>query len=228
MSEIYTPREFIDAINKSNPKGVRFDPYNTDPLRAQLPAKQAERGDIDILAKAQSEVDDKARERLANSPEAKIQLAQAQIEAMRQWLIDDKTYDDADIDQIISGLSVEYDEESKEAVVNGRLWLSSLTSAKGLTFPTTIGGALDLPSLTSAEDLTFPTTVGGGLDLRSLTSAKGLILPTTISGGLSLSGLTSAEGLTLPNYIGFDLNLYNLHSSDKQALRDKYPGIHIP
>ncbi len=195
MSEIYTPREFQDAVS---PEGVHIDLYNTDHLRAQPQAKQAEGGDIDIIAKAQSELDDKsARERLANSPEAKIQLAQAQIEAMKQWLRADNTYHDNTIDQIIGGLSVEYDEESQEAVVNGDLYLHSLTSAEGLTLPTTIGGRLYLDDLTSAEGLTLPTTIGGSLHLYDLTSAEGLTLPTTIGGSLYLSSLSEAEKTTL-------------------------------
>jgi len=36
---------------------------------------------------------------------------------------------------------------------------------------------LDLRSLTSAEGLTLPSSIGGWLDLRSLTSAEGLTLP---------------------------------------------------
>ncbi len=224
MSEIYTPREFIDAINKSNPKGVRFDPYNTDPLRAQLQAKQAERGDI--FAQAKSEVDERARERQANSPEAKILEAQAQIEAMKQWLIQDGTYTPQEVQEKVGRLEVEYDEASQEAVVNGYLDLHGLTSAEGLTLPTTIGGGLSLYNLTSAKDLTLPiTTIGGKLYLNGLTSTEGLTLPTTIGGGLDLSNLTSAEGLTLPTTIGGDLYLDSLPRSDKQALRDKYPHL---
>jgi len=64
------------------------------------------------------------------------------------------------------------------------------------------GGWLDLSSLTSAEGLTLPSSIGGWLDLSSLTSAEGLTLPSSIGGGLYLRSLTSAEGLTLPE--GFD------------------------
>ncbi len=55
------------------------------------------------------------------------------------------------------------------------------------------GGGLYLNGLTSAEGLTLPSTIGGGLSLDGLTSAEGLTLPSTIGGRLYLNGLTSAE-----------------------------------
>ena len=54
-------------------------------------------------------------------------------------------------------------------------------------------GDLDLSRLTSAEGLTLPTSVGGDLDLQYLTSAEGLTLPTSVGGYLNLTRLTRAE-----------------------------------
>ncbi len=101
---------------------------------------------------------------------------------------------------------------------HGGLDLHSLTSAEGLTLPTTIGGGLNLDRLTSAEGLTLPNSIGGDLDLHGLTSAEGLTLPTTIGGDLDLHGLTSAEGLTLPTTIGGDLWLNSLTSAKDLTL----------
>ena len=107
----------------------------------------------------------------------------------------------------------------------GDLVLSSLTSAKGLTLPQTIGGYLFLNSLTSAEGLTLPQTIGGSLDLRDLTSAEGLTLPQTIDGDLNLFSLTSAEGLTLPQAIGGSLGLVGLTSAEGLTLPEGFTGI---
>ena len=52
------------------------------------------------------------------------------------------------------------------------LYLFSLISAEGLTFPKHVGGSLNLENLTSAEGLTLPEHVGGGLFLNNLTSAE--------------------------------------------------------
>jgi hypothetical protein len=85
------------------------------------------------------------------------------------------------------------------------LYLSSLTSAKGLTLPQGIKW-LDLRGLTSAQGLTLPQGIEW-LDLDGLTSAKGLTLPQGIE-TLHLNGLTSAQGLTLPQGIK-ELDLRN-------------------
>ena len=107
--------------------------------------------------------------------------------------------------------------------IGGNLLLSSLTSAEGLTLPQSVGGYLWLDSLTNAEGLTFPQSVGGYLDLRSLTSTEGLILPQNI-GALNLSSLTSAKGLTLPQSIGRDLYLSSLTSAKGLTLPQSIGG----
>ncbi len=107
--------------------------------------------------------------------------------------------------------------------IGWNLDLSSLTSAEGLTLPISIGGYLNLRGLTSAEGLILPTSINGGLYLNSLTSAEGLILSTSIGGYLDLRSLTSAEGLTLPTSITGSLYLDGLTSADKEELKKKYP-----
>ncbi len=106
----------------------------------------------------------------------------------------------------------------------GNLSLLSLTSAEGLTLPTSIGGSLNLHSLTSAEGLTLPTSIGGDLYLRSLTTAEGLQLPQRIAGNLDLESLTTAEGLTLPTSFGGSLNLRSLTSAEGLELPDSIGG----
>ncbi|MDQ3159161.1 MAG: hypothetical protein M3P98_03460 [bacterium] len=106
----------------------------------------------------------------------------------------------------------------------GDLDLAGLTSAEGLTLPTSVGGDLDLIRLTSAEGLTLPTSVGGHLDLRRLTSAEGLTLPTSVGGILNLDRLTSAEGLTLPESVGGGLYLGNLTSAEGLTLPTSVGG----
>jgi hypothetical protein len=110
------------------------------------------------------------------------------------------------------------------STISGNLGLSRLTSAEGLTLPSTISGGLDLAGLTSAEGLTLPSTIGRYLYLDGLTSAEGLTLPNTISGGLYLAGLTSAEGLTLPNTISGSLDLDGLTSAEGLTLPNTISG----
>ncbi len=107
---------------------------------------------------------------------------------------------------------------------HGNLDLNTLTSAKGLTLPNSIGGGLNLDSLTSAEGLTLPNSTGDSLDLNSLTSAEGLTLPNFIGGSLDLDSLTSAEGLTLPNSIGGGLYLRSLTSAEGLTLPNSIVG----
>jgi len=200
VSESYTPRELINKINEGN-NGPAFDPYGTEALRSRMRVKKINEGDI--FAEAEEAI---AQEKViaTDTPEAKIAAAEAQVEAMRQWLIQDGTYTPEEVDRKINGLSVEYDDQKDEAVVQNSLDLPSLTSAEGLTLPQSIGGNLDLDSLTSAEGLTLPQSIGGDLDLRSL---------------------TSAEGLTLPQSIGGSLRLYSLTSAEKQKLRQQRPDL---
>ena len=54
-------------------------------------------------------------------------------------------------------------------------------------------GDLNLYNLTSAKGLTLPSSINGDLDLHSLTSAKGLTLPSSIKENLYLNSLTSAD-----------------------------------
>ncbi len=115
-----------------------------------------------------------------------------------------------------------------EALTNlNRINFYNLTSAEGLTLPTTVNGNLQLDNLTSAEGLTLPTTVNGNLQLDNLTSAEGLTLPTTVNGYLWLRGLTSAEGLTLPTTVNGNLRLDNLNSTKRAELRKKHPSFKI-
>jgi len=110
--------------------------------------------------------------------------------------------------------------------VSGNLYLNSLTSAKGLVLPETIGGILVLSSLTSAEGLVLPEKVGGDLSLRSLESAKGLVLPETIGGNLYLMSLTSAEGLEKLNYASIIGNIW-LHKTFSDKDKEEVKKIKI-
>ncbi|MBP9802190.1 hypothetical protein KBC40_01220 [Patescibacteria group bacterium] len=115
-----------------------------------------------------------------------------------------------------------------EALINLRtISLYSLSSAKGLTLPSTVNGDLYLSSLKSAKGLTLPSTVNGDLGLSRLSSAEGLILPTTVNGGLSLSNLRSAKGLILPTTLNGDLYLNSLSSDQRNELRKKHPSFKI-
>ena len=58
----------------------------------------------------------------------------------------------------------------------GDLYLGSLTSAKGLKLPESIGGYLNFYGLTSAKGLELPESIGGYLILGRLTSAEREIL----------------------------------------------------
>lgn len=133
--------------------------------------------------------------------------------------------------------------------VRGDLDLSWLPFAEGLQLPKTVKGKLSLSSLESVADLQLPKTVGGGLDLRRLTYAKGVQLPKTVGGYLNLNSLKSAVGLQMPETVGGDLYLVRLLSArglqlpetvrgriyldsmvfpELQALKSKYPDLHIP
>jgi hypothetical protein len=128
---------------------------------------------------------------------------------------------DPRIDEVLKGRDMVSDWNSIFAGIGnweGNLNLESLTSAKGLTLPDTIGDSLNLDSLTSADGLTLPHIIGANLFLNSLTSADGLTLPHTIGADLDLESLTSADGLTLPHIIGADLDLDNLTSADGLTL----------
>jgi hypothetical protein len=150
---------------------------------------------------------------------------------------------DPRIQEIISGRNVKVDISTitgfrqdqisttqEEALAGGieyhysDLNLYSLSSAEGLTFPSSIGGNLDLGSLSSAEGLTFPSSIGGNLDLGSLSSAEGLTLPSSIGGNLHLDNLSSAEGLTLTSSIGGDLYLNSLSSAEGLTLPSSIGG----
>ena len=192
MTESYTPQEFTDLINSKN-TGPTYDPLGTEALRRRLLDTQAREGDI--LAQAIQTVNQtelqkqqKQEEEYLNSPEGKIAKAEQDIQDMKTWLLNDGTYNSEEVDNIINRLTVEYDEDTNEAVVRGPLWLRGLTSAEGLKLPESVG-YLDLGGLTSAEGLTLPENVGGNLDLGRLTSAEGLQLPENVGGGLYLGGL---------------------------------------
>ena len=211
--EVCSPNDDIKAL----------DLHGTNALRARLLQIQADSGTGEeaLLAEADIAVAEEKAKLL--TPEQKIAGAEAQIEAMHQWLIQDGTYSPDEVDEITQGLSVEYDPDTDQVVVNGSLFLISLTSAAGLTLPDTVGGSLSLNGLTSAEGLTLPTSVGGHLDL-GLTSAEGLTLPTSVAGDLSLGGLTSAEGLTLPTSVGGHLYLTRLTNAGGLTLPTSVGG----
>ena len=82
--------------------------------------------------------------------------------------------------------------------------------------PQNIGGNLYLSNLTSAKGLVLPQSIGGSLMLSGLTSAKGLVLPQNIGGDLHLWSLTSATGLILP--YGFDLDKLKCSSYIKNEI----------
>ena len=169
MSESYTPQELIDEINsKRNPNGPPYDPAKTEFLREASRIKKATQGDIIAQAELQNR-EAQRQEEIANSPEAKIAQAEKVIADMREWLTQDGTYSSEQIDERLSKLTVEYDNDTDQAITSGTLDLSYLTSAEGLTLPQSVGGTLDLRDLRSAEGLTLPQSVGGYLDLRSLT-----------------------------------------------------------
>jgi len=159
------------------------------------------------------------------SPEQQIAELEQQIEDMRQWLIQDRTYSQAEVDNIIQSLSVEYNQDKQQAEVVGDLNLRRLTSAKDLVLPQSIGGTLWLNKLTSAKGLVLPQSIGGGLGLYSLTSAEGLVLPQSIGGGLDLDGLTSAKDLELPQSIGGNLRLSSLRSAEGLELPQSIGGF---
>ena len=165
MSESYTPQKLIDEINsKRNPNGPPYDPTKTEPLLEALRSKKATQGDII----AQAELQNRETQRQEATIEAKIAQAEKVIADMREWLTQDGTYSTEQIDNILSELTVEYDNDTDQAITSGDLNLRSLTSAEGLTLPESVGGSLYLNSLTSAEGLTLPQSVGGSLKLRSL------------------------------------------------------------
>ena len=185
--EVCSPNDDIKAL----------DLHGTNALRARLLQIQADSGTGEEALLAEAEIavaEDKAK---LLTPEQKIAGAEAQIEAMHQWLIQDGTYSPDEVDEITQGLSVEYDPDTDQVVVNGSLNLFGLTSAEGLTLPTYVGGNLYLQSLTSAAGLTLPNSLNGDLNLEGLTSAEGLTLPTSVGGYLYLDRLTSAEKLKL-------------------------------
>jgi hypothetical protein len=217
MTESYTPREFIDKINAENP-GTVFDPYGVEGL---IIKKQEDSVGADLLAQAEAEV---AKEKAKNTPEGQIAELERQVEAMRQWLIQDGTYTPEVVYNIIQELKVVYNEKTQQAGVVGDLYLQSLTSAEHLQLPGSIGGSLNLSSLTSTDHLTLPDSIGGRLILNSLKSAEGLELPDSIGGGLYLHSLKSAEGLELPTSIGGDFYLPNLKSAEGLELPTSIGG----
>jgi len=212
--EVCSPNDDIKAL----------DLHGTNALRARLLQIQADSGTGEeaLLAEADIAVAEEKAKLL--TPEQKIAGAEAQIEAMHQWLIQDGTYSPDEVDEITQGLSVEYDPDTDQVVVNGSLFLISLTSAAGLTLPDTVGGSLSLNGLTSAEGLTLPTSVAGDLSLGGLTSAAGLTPPTSVGGHLYLTRLTNAGGLTLPTSVGGGLFLSSLTSARGLTLPDSVGG----
>ena len=160
----------------------------------------------------------------SSSPEAKIAQAEKVIADMRKWLTQDGTYSTEQIDNILSELTVEYDNDTDQAITSGDLWLSYLRSAEGLILPESVGGSLNLRSLTSAEGLILPESVGGSLNLHSLTSAEGLTLPQSVGGTLDLESLTSAEGLDFPQSVGGYLDLSSLSSAEGLNLPQSVSG----
>ena len=225
MTESYTPQEFTDLINSKN-TGPIYDPLGTEALRRRLLDTQARDGGIVAQAKqtvSQTELQ-KQEEEYLNSPEGKIAKAEQEIQDMKTWLLSDRTYNSEEVDNIIIGLTVEYDEDTDKAIVRGDLWLRGLTSAEGLTLPENVGGDLNLGGLRSAEGLKLPESVGGNLGLHGLRSAEGLQLPENIGGYLYLDGLTSAEGLKLPESVGDGLNLDGLTSAEGLTLPENVGG----
>ena len=160
----------------------------------------------------------------SSSPEAKIAQAEKVIADMREWLTQNGLDSTEQIDNTLSELTVEYDNDTDQAITSGSLSLYSLTSAEGLTLPQSVGGSLYLNYITSAEGLTLPESVGGQLQLESLTSAEGLTLPESVGGTLNLNLITSAEGLTLPESIGGSLYLGSLTSAEGLTLPESIGG----
>ena len=222
MSESYTPRELIDKINSENPNGPPYDPANTESLREASRINKATQGDIIAQAELQNR---ETQRQEATIIEAKIAQAEKVIADMREWLTQDGTYSSEQIDERLSKLTVEYDNDTDQAITSGTHNLRSLTSAEGLTLPESIGGTLDLSHLTSAEGLTLPQSVGGELYLGFLRSAEDLTFPQSVGGDLDLRELTSAEGLTLPQSVGGELYLPSLTSEDRQKLRELLPDL---
>jgi hypothetical protein len=218
MTESFTPREFIDKINAENP-GSAFDPYGVEGL---VTKQHEDSAGADLLAQAKAEV---AKEKAKNTPEAQIAELERQVEAMRQWLIQDGTYSREEANKIAQRLNVLYNEETQQAEVLGYFGLYKLQSAKGLILPSNIYGDLNLESLTSAEGLVLPQSIGGELNLSSLTSTEGLQLPDSI-GDLDLSGLTSAEGLVFPQSIG-DLELRSLTTAEGLELPQSIDDLYL-
>jgi hypothetical protein len=217
MNQSFTPREFIDKINADNP-GQVFDPYGVEGL---IIKQQEEDSGVEMLTQAKAEV---AKEKAKKTPEEQIAELERQVEAMKNWLIQDGTYTPEEVDNKIQPLKVEYNEFTQHAEVVGVLDLRSLTSAEGLELPDSIGGFLDLRSLTSAEGLELPDSIGGDLYLGSLTTAEHLELPDRIGGNLTLRSLTSAEHLQLPTSIGRDIYLDGLTSAEHLQLPDSIDG----
>jgi hypothetical protein len=218
MNQSFTPREFIEKINADNP-GPVFDPYGVEGLII----KQEEDSGLEILAHAKAEV---IKEKANNTPEGQIAELERQVEAMKQWLIQDGTYTSEEVDIIAQRLNVQYNEETQQAEVVGDLILERLTSADGLELPQRISGSLILKSLTSADGLELPQRISGSLILQSLTSADGLELPQRISGSLWLQSLTSAEGLQLPDRDSIGrLWLNGLTYTERDQLRQQRPGL---
>ena len=159
--EVCSPNDDIKAL----------DLHGTNALRARLLQIQADSGTGEEALLAETDIAVAEEKAKLLTPEQKIAGAEAQIEAMHQWLIQDGTYSPDEVDEITQGLSVEYDPDTDQVVVNGSLSLNGLTNAEGLTLPTSIGGGINFFSLTSAEGLTLLDTVGGSLSLNGLTSA---------------------------------------------------------
>jgi|GEM_PF-6446257 len=213
--EVCSPNDDIKAL----------DLHGTNALRARLLQIQADSGSGEAALLAETDIAVAEEKAKLLTPEQKIAGAEAQIEAMHQWLIQDGTYSPDEVDEITQGLSVEYDPDNDQVVVNGSLSLRGLTNAEGLTLPTSIYGSLSLNGLTNAEGLTLPTSIYGSLSLTGLTNAEGLTLPTTVGRDLFLNGLTSAEGLTLPTTVGGVIYLDGLTSADKDLLRQLRPDL---
>ena len=94
--------------------------------------------------------------------------------------------------------------ENGRIVINGSLWLNSLTTApENFLEGATINGSLYLRSLTTVpENFLEGTTISGGLRLNSLTTApENFLEGTTISGGLRLNSLTTVPENFLSNTI---------------------------
>ena len=172
MTESYTPQEFTDLINSKN-KGPTYDPLGTETLRKNLLDAQVQDGDILAQAKQTvSQIELQKQEEYLNSPEVKIAKAEQDIQDLKTWLLNDGTYSSREVDNIINKLTIKYDEDTNEAVVQGDLWLTALTSAKGLQLPENVVGGLYLDGLRSAEGLQLPENVGDMVNLQGLTDAE--------------------------------------------------------